>query len=424
MPASAQLPRPGADKPVVITGVGAVTPLGVGARTLHERWCAGACGIEDGEAACSDFEPRDFLSAKEARRADRFTQLAIAACAEALADAGWTQDREDGAAGSPQSRELPYAPERVGCVLGTGIGGIGTLVDGQDTLRERGGEYVSPLSVPLMMSNAGAAALSMRHGLRGPSLAVSSACASGAHALGTALRMLQSGEADAVVAGGSEAGLTPLARAAFSALDALSDSGISRPFDARRDGFVMGEGAAVLVLERAGGAEARGARVLGRLRGYGASSDAHHLTAPREDGQGQAGAIAAALADAGVDAGEIDYVNAHGTSTPLNDRAETRALKLALGARAREIPVSSTKSAIGHLLGAAGAVEAVATLLALRDRVAPPTLGFAEAEEGLDLDYVPDAARPLGAPAGRPALAISNSFGFGGHNAVLCLEAA
>jgi 3-oxoacyl-[acyl-carrier-protein] synthase II len=407
-----------AREPVVVTGVGAVTPLGVGARTLHERWCAGACGIEHGEAACSDFDPRDFLSAKEARRADRFTQLAIAACVEALDDAGWGQDGPDGLGVGGH----PYPPERVGCVLGTGIGGIATLVDGQDTLRERGGEYVSPLSVPLMMSNAGAAALSMRHGLRGPSLAVSSACASGAHALGTALRMLQSGEADAVVAGGSEAGLTPLARAAFSALDALSDSGISRPFDARRDGFVMGEGAAVLVLERAGGAEARGARVLGRLRGYGASSDAHHLTAPREDGRGQAGAIAAALADAGVDAGEVDYVNAHGTSTPLNDRAETRALKLALGARAQEIPVSSTKSAIGHLLGAAGAVEAVATLLALRDRVAPPTLGFAEAEEGLDLDYVPDAARPLAAPAGRPALAISNSFGFGGHNAVLCLE--
>ncbi|HEV3047507.1 MAG TPA: beta-ketoacyl-ACP synthase II [Solirubrobacteraceae bacterium] len=423
MPASSQLPRPGADEPIVITGVGAVTPLGVGARTLHERWCAGACGIEHGEAACSDFEPRDFLSAKEARRADRFTQLAIAACVEALADAGWTRDRDDGASGLGAA-ELPYAPERVGCVLGTGIGGIATLVDGQDTLRERGGEYVSPLSVPLMMSNAGAAALSMRHGLRGPSLAVSSACASGAHALGTALRMLQSGEADAVVAGGSEAGLTPLARAAFSALDALSASGVSRPFDARRDGFVMGEGAAVLVLERAGGAEARDARVLGRLRGYGASSDAHHLTAPRDDGQGQAGAIAAALADAGVRAGEIDYVNAHGTSTPLNDRAETRALKLALGERAREIPVSSTKSAIGHLLGAAGAVEAVATLLALRDRVAPPTLGFAQVEEGLDLDYVPDAARPLAAPAGRPALAISNSFGFGGHNAVLCLETA
>jgi 3-oxoacyl-[acyl-carrier-protein] synthase II len=395
---------------IVVTGVGAVTPLGVGARTLHERWCAGECGIADGEGACVDFDAKDFLSGKEARRADRFTQLAIAACAEALADAGWS----DG---------LAYAPERVGCVLGTGIGGIQTLVDGQDTLRERGAQFVSPLSVPLMMSNAAAGALSMRHDLRGPSFAVSSACASGAHAIGSALRMLQAGEADAVIAGGSEAGLTPLARAAFSALDALSQTGISRPFDARRDGFVMGEGAAVMVLEREAGANARGARVLGTIRGYGASSDAHHLTAPRDDGHGQAAAMHAALSDAGVAATQIDYVNAHGTSTPLNDRAETQAIKLALGDHARRIPVSSTKSAIGHLLGAAGAVEAVATLLALRDRIAPPTLGLCEPEDGLDLDYVPGAARPL-VREERPLLALSNSFGFGGHNAVLCLEAA
>ncbi len=423
---------------VVVTGVGAVTPLGVGARTLHERWCAGECGIADGEGACADFDPTDFMSAKEARRADRFTQLAIAACAEALADAGWP----DGGGAD----ELAYAPERVGCVLGTGIGGIQTLVDGQDTLRERGGQYVSPLSVPLMMSNAGAGALSMRHDLRGPSFAVSSACASGAHAIGAALRMLQVGEADAVVAGGSEAGLAPLSRAAFGALDALSQTGVSRPFDVRRDGFVMGEGAAVMVLEREGAARARGARVLGTIRGYGASSDAHHLTAPREDGHGQAAAMHAALRDAGVVATQIDYVNAHGTSTPLNDRAETQAIKLALGEHAGRIPVSSTKSAIGHLLGAAGAVEAVATLLALRDAVAPPTLGLSEPEDGLDLDYVPGDARALvrggqrqdGKPAPspgpgdehrapaveRPLLALSNSFGFGGHNAVLCLEAA
>ena len=403
---------------VVVTGVGAVTPLGVGARTLHERWCAGACGIEDGEGACADFDAKDFLSAKDARRADRFTQLALAACAEALADAGWSEE------GAGRPGELPYAPERIGCVLGTGIGGIATLVDGQDTLRERGGEYVSPLSVPLMMSNAGAGALSMRHGLRGPSFAVSSACASGAHAIGTGLRMLQCGEADAVLTGGSEAGLTPLARAAFSALDALSPTGISRPFDARRDGFVMGEGAAVLVLEREDRARARGARALGTVRGYGASSDAHHLTAPREDGAGQAAAMTTALGDAGVGAAELAYVNAHGTSTPLNDRAETHALKLALGEHAGRIPVSSTKSAIGHLLGAAGAVEAVATLLALRDRVAPPTLGLSEPDAELDLDYVPDSARPLAAVEGQPVLALSNSFGFGGHNAVLCLEAA
>ncbi len=398
-------------EPVVITGVGAVTPLGVGARALHERWSAGVCGVRDGEASCADFDPRDFLSAKEARRTDRFTQLAIAAAEEALADAGWL----DGS---------PYEACRTGCVLGTGIGGIATLVDGQDTLRERGGEFVSPLSVPAMMSNAGAAAVSMRYDLQGPTLAVSTACASGAHALGCALRMLQNGEADAVIAGGSEAGLTPLARAAFGALDAISASGISRPFDARRDGFVMGEGAAVLVLEHGSSAKLRGARKLGTLRGYGASSDAYHLTAPREGGEAQAAAMLAALADAGAEPAEVDYVNAHGTSTPLNDRAETRAIKLALGEHAASIPVSSTKSAVGHLLGAAGAVEAVATLLALRERIAPPTLGLAEPEAGLDLDYVPGAARPLHLTEERRPLALSNSFGFGGHNAVLCLEAA
>ncbi len=397
-------------EPVVVTGVGAVTPLGVGAPALHQRWSAGECGIADGEGACAEFDPKDFLTGKEARRADRFTQLALGACAEALADAGWEQAR-------------PYPAERIGCVLGTGVGGIATLTGGQDTLRERGAENVSPLSVPLMMSNAGAGALSMRHDLRGPSFAVSSACASGAHAIGAAMRMLQCGEADAVVTGGSEASLTPLARAAFSALDALSESGISRPFDARRDGFVMAEGAGVLVLERADAAAARGAYVLGAIRGYASSSDAHHLTAPREDGAGQAAAMTAALRDGGVDATEIDYINAHGTSTPLNDRAETQAIKLALGTHAGEIPISSTKSAIGHLLGAAGAVEAIATLLALSARVIPPTVGLSEPDQDLDLDYVPGAARQLEVRRDRPALALSNSFGFGGHNVVLCLEA-
>ena len=398
-------------EPVVVTGVGAVTPLGIGARVLHERWSAGTCAIRDGEAACVDFDPLDFLSAKEARRSDRFTQLALGAAAEALADAGW-------------EREPPYEAQRIGCVLGTGIGGIATLTAGQDALRDHGAQAVSPLAVPLMMTNAAAAALSMRYGLQGPSLAVATACASGAHALGCALRMLQNDEADAVLAGGSEAALTPLARAAFGALDALSPSGISRPFDVHRDGFVMGEGAALLVLEREQGAAERGARTLGVIRGYGASSDAHHITAPSEGGEGQARAITAALADAAVAPEEVDYVNAHGTSTPLNDRAETHAIKRALGEHARQVPVSSLKSSIGHLLGAAGAVEAVATLLALRDRVAPPTLGLCEAEEGLDLDYVAGAARPLARAPGKAAIALSNSFGFGGHNAVLCLESA
>jgi 3-oxoacyl-[acyl-carrier-protein] synthase II len=238
-----------------------------------------------------------------------------------------------------------------------------------------------------------------------------------------AIRAIRYGDAQAVVTGGAEAALTPLSRAAFGALDALSESGVSRPFDARRDGFVMGEGAGVLVLENGETARARGARILAVARGYGATADAHHVTAPQPDGEGAAAAIARALEDAGVAPSELVYVNAHGTSTQLNDRAETIALKKALGEHAAQIPISSTKSAIGHLLGAAGAVEAIATILALRARLIPPTLGWEQRDGDLDLDYVPDRARPLELDAGRRPLAISNSFGFGGHNAVLCLEA-
>jgi 3-oxoacyl-[acyl-carrier-protein] synthase II len=394
---------------VVVTGVGAVTPLGVGARTLHERWSAGACGVRDGEAPCADFTATDHMSAKEARRADRFTQLGVVAAREALRDAGW-----DG--------EAPYAPDRTGCIVGTGIGGLATLEHGFGVLRDRGPESVSPLAVPLMMGNAGAAALAMEHDLRGPVFGVVSACAAGAQAIGAAARAIQAGDADAVLTGGAEAALTPLARAAFAALDATSTSGVSRPFDARRDGFVMGEGAGMLVLEDAERAKARGARVLATLRGYGATADAHHLTAPHPEGAGASAAIDAALRDAQLTPADVDYVNAHGTSTPLNDRAETLALHRSLGEHATRIPVSSTKSAIGHLLGAAGAVEAIATVLALRDRIAPPTIGWAERDEGLDLDYVPDSARPLNAPEGDPVVALSNSFGFGGHNVVLAME--
>ena len=396
---------------VVITGVGAVTPLGVGARTLHERWTSGACGIRDGEAPCADFDPTDHMSVKQARRADRSTQLAIAAGDEALAEAGWAD-------------ELPYDPEWIGCVLGTGIGGIGTLEDNHDLLRDTGAASVSPLAIPLMMSNAGSAALSLRHGLRGPVFSVVSACAAGSHAIGTALRMIQHGEAEAMVTGAAEAPLTPLSRAAFGSMGAISPTGMSRPFDNRRDGFVMGEGAGVLVLEAGDAARARGANILGTVRGYGASGDAHHITAPHAEGRGGARAMQIALNDAGIEALAVDYVNAHGTSTQLNDRAETMALKSVLGDRAREVPISSTKSAIGHLLGAAGAVEAVATILALRDRIAPPTIGYEEPEEGMDLNYVPGTARALKMSNGRPPVALSNSFGFGGHNASLCLEAA
>jgi len=398
------------NREIVVTGLGAVTPLGVGARTLHERWTAGTSGIEDGEGACTEFEPSEHLSIKEVRRADRFTQMALVASDEALNEAGW-----DG--------ELPYEAARVGIIIGTGIGGIGTLTHNHQVLLEQGPGKVSPLAIPLMMGNAGAGAVAMRHKLKGPSFAPLSACAAGAHAIGEAVELIESGRADAVVAGGSEAGLVPLARAAFSALDALSPTGLSRPFDARRDGFVMGEGAAVLVLEDAEQARERGANVLAYVRGYGATTDAYHLTAPDKEGLGAAEAMRIALADAELAPEDIVYVNAHGTSTPLNDRSETKALKLALGEAAKDIPVSSTKSAIGHLLGAAGAVEAVATILALRDRIAPPTLGHEEPEEGLDLDYVPGKARPLDID-GKRAVGLSNAFGFGGHNAVLCLEAA
>jgi 3-oxoacyl-[acyl-carrier-protein] synthase II len=395
---------------VVITGVGAVTPLG-GARDLVRRWTAGESGIRDGAGACVEFEPTDTMTPKEARRADRFTQLGLAASDAALADAGW-----DGG--------LPYDADRVGVVIGTGIGGIGTIEDQYGVLRDRGPERVSPLTVPRMMANALPGQVSMRHGLEGEAYAVVSACAAGAQAIGAAARMIRAGEADAVVTGGGEAALTPLSWAAFASLDALSETGISRPFDRRRDGFVMGEGAGVLVLEDGEAAEARGARILGELLGYGATADAHHITAPEPEGRGAAKAIQRALRDAGLLPENIDYVNAHGTSTPLNDRAETAALKAALGEHAANVPISSTKSAIGHLLGAAGAVEAIATVLALQERVAPPTLGLEEPDEGLDLDYVPGEARELVArgngDAGR-LVALSNAFGFGGHNAVLCL---
>jgi 3-oxoacyl-[acyl-carrier-protein] synthase II len=396
----------------VITGVGAVTPLGVGARTLHERWTAGQSGIEDGFGRASEFDPKEHLSVKEVRRSDRFTQFALVAANEAIEDAGW----EDG--------KPPGDPDRTACVIATGIGGIGTLEDQHLLLQEQGAGKISPLSIPMLMANAATGVVAMKHDLRGQSFGPVSACAAGAHALGMAERLIAYGDADRVVTGGSEAAITPLATAAFAKMDALSNSGVSRPFDRRRDGFVMGEGAGILVLEEEEAAKERGARILGYLRGYASTSDAHHLTAPEPSGRGASKAIELALEDAGVGSDDIVYVNAHGTSTPLNDRSETNAIKSALGdERAAAVPVSSTKSAIGHLLGAAGAVEAIATLLALRDRIAPPTLNYEQPDDGLDLDYVPNEARPLQNGDAR-AIGISNAFGFGGHNAVLCLEAS
>ena len=397
---------------VVVTGLGAVTPLGIGARPLHERWAAGEVGIVDGAGTCTDFEPKDFLSVKEIRRLDRFSQLGIVAADEAIEQAGW-------------NGELPYDSMRIGCIIATGIGGIETVETQHDVMRDRGAKMVSPLGIPLYMPNAGAAAVSMKHGLQGQMYGLVSACSGGAHAIGSALRMIQYGDADAVVAGGAEAALTAFGFACFNSMQALSPTGMSRPFDARRDGFVMGEGAGVMVLEEEGAARERGATILGEVIGYGSTADAYHLTAPQPDGAPAARAIELALADAGVTPDEVAYVNAHGTSTQLNDSAETAALKRALGeARAKQIPVSSTKSSIGHLLGAAGAVEAVATIEALNTRVIPPTLGYEVPDPELDLDYVPGEARPLISANGGPPVAISNSFAFGGHNVSLILQGA
>ncbi len=394
---------------VVITGVGAVTPLGVGAPALLERWRAGESGIADGTARCLDFDPIDFLSRREARRADRFTHFAMVAADEALAQAGWDADP-------------PYAGTEVGCVIGTGIGGIATIEAQHSVLLERGAGAMSPLCVPQMMPNAAAGAVAMRHGLKGECYGTVSACAAGAQAIGAGMRMVERGDVAACVVGGAEAGVTPLSVAAFAGMGATSEAGISRPFDRRRDGFVIGEGAGVLVLEDAARAASREAAIVGRLTGYGATADAYHLTAPDPEGDGAARAMRAALRDAGTEPGEVDYINAHGTSTPLNDRSETEAIKRVFGDRAAAIPVSSLKSSIGHLLGAAGAVEAVATALALDEAVAPPTINLEQPDEGLDLDYVPGESRPL-KRNGRAPTAISNSFGFGGHNVVLCLEA-
>ena len=397
----------------VITGIGAVTPLGVGARPLHEQWAQGISGVSvrDGQAGgyCVEFDPAEYLSVKEARRLDRFAQFAVVAADEAVADAGWSDGH-------------PFDPMRIGLIMATGIGGFTTVQANLDVMREKGAMRISPLGIPMYMPNAAAAAVSMRHGIQGQAFAVASACASSGHAIGLAARMIQYGDADAVVTGGAEATLTDFGFGSFNTMSALSKIGMSCPFDARRDGFIMGEGAGVLVLEEYEQAKARGAKILGEVAGYGSTSDAHHLTAPEPTGRPAAQAITLALQDAGLTPSEISYVNAHGTSTELNDAAETAALKLALGEHAYKIPVSSTKSATGHLLGAAGAIEAVATVQALNGRLIPPTLNYEVPEPGLDLDYVPGAARELVLANGGPPAAISNSFAFGGHNVSLVIR--
>jgi 3-oxoacyl-[acyl-carrier-protein] synthase II len=400
--------REGEDR-VVVTGIGVVTPLGNDVDTLLRRWLEGEVAVSDGVARCAEFVPTEHVSKKEAHRSDRYVQLALAASRLAWADAGWE--------GGP-----PVAAESAGCAVGTGFGALGTMERQHDVCRDVGAHRVSPLAAPMIMHSAAAGAVAIAGGLEGPAHSVSSACATGADAIGTALRAIQAGDAEVMLAVGADACQTELALVASANMGATSASGVSRPFDARRDGFVMGEGAGALVLERATVAAARGARIHGELLGFGASCDAFHLTMPEPTGTAAARAISKALTDAGAEAEDLAYVNAHGTSTPFNDRAETNAIKLALGEVATEVPVSSTKSVIGHLIGAAGVVEAAVTLAALQAGVAPPTMGYEEPEEGLDLDYVPNRPQRLRPTGGRP-VAISNSFGFGGHNAVLCLAA-
>ncbi len=395
---------------VVITGVGAITPLGVGANKLFERWANGECGLEDGLGRCSDFHAREWLSPKSTRRADRFTQLALVAGDEAVRQAGWEGN-------------LPYDSDRVSCLIGTGVGGMATMEEGIAMIHG-GSKYVPPLTIPLMMSNAAPATMAIRYGLTGQVHSLAAACAGGAQAIATSVALIQSGNADAVVTGGSEAALTPLTHTAFRSMDALSNKGISRPFDVRRDGFVLAEGAGILILEAEDLARKREATILGSIGGWASTADGYHITAPNPNARCAARAIVCALKNANLKPKDISYINAHGTSTPMNDRMETAAIKSSLGDAAAHIPVSSTKSVIGHTLGASGAVEAVALLLTLRGRLAPPTVGYEEAEPGLDLDYVPDKAKPLKSPNGDMELAgISNSFGFGGHNVVLCMTA-
>lgn len=405
------------NRDVVVTGIGAVTPLGVGVERLWDGLLEGRSGaapIESFDASklpvriaaeARSFDATDFIAPKEVARTDRFVQLGLAAAAIAWDDAGGS------AAG--------WSPEKCGVVVGSGIGGLATIETEHDALREGGPRRVSPFMTPKLMPNGVAAAIAMRFGLTGPNYGLSSACATGAHAIGEAARKIQVGDADVMVAGGSEAAITPLAVAAFARMGALSrrnddPARASRPFDAGRDGFVFGEGAGILVLESKASAERRGATVLARLTGYGASCDAFHVTQPDPDGKGAQAAMRAAFADAGVMPEQIDYINAHGTSTPYNDRIETHAIKEVLGVEAKRVPVSSTKSQLGHLLGAAGAVEAAITVMAIDRNVIPPTINHEVDDPDCDLDYVPEGPRHE-----RVDVALSNSFGFGGQNACL-----
>jgi 3-oxoacyl-[acyl-carrier-protein] synthase II len=405
---------------VVVTGVGAVTPLGLDVPTLWSALIAGRSGIRkitsfDTTAfetkiagQVQDFDPTRYFDRKDARRADRFAQLAVAAATEAVADAKLdaTTDRD-----------------RVGVSIATAAGGLESVIDTANTLQERGPSRVSPFFVTMYIANAASGLVSLRWGFRGPSLTHVSACASSSHSLGEAAEAIKRGQVDVIVAGGSEAVIVPVAVAAFSNMRALSRRNdeperASRPFDRDRDGFVLSEGAAVLVLEEAEHAARRGAKSYGELIGYGASDDAYHMADPAPGGAGGALSMAAAIENAGITPQEIGYINAHGTSTPANDRAETQAIKQVFGDHAYKLMVSSTKSMTGHLFGAAGALEAIVCLLALRDGCIPPTINYDTPDPELDLDFVPNHAR-----ASKISVALTNSMGLGGTNASLIFRA-
>jgi 3-oxoacyl-[acyl-carrier-protein] synthase II len=356
-------------------------------------------------AEVKDFEPADHMPRRDARRLDRFSQLAIAAALQAVEDANLEVDQ--------------FNPFRVGVVIGSGIGGIQTILQQNEVLRERGPRRISPFTVPGLMINGAAAQIAIHLGARGPNLALATACATGSHSMGEAAAMIQRGAADVMIAGASEGALVRLSMAAFDNITALSKRNdspeqASRPFDAERDGFVAGEGAGVLVLERMDVAVKRGANIYGELIGYGSTNDAFHVTAPAEDGSGAAESMRQALAGAGIAPQDVDYINAHGTGTPLNDAMETRAIKAVFGDHAYRLAVSSTKSMTGHLMGAAGSIEAAFSVLTLRDQIIPPTINLDNPDPECDLDYVPHEARQANLN-----IVMSNSFGFGGHNATL-----
>lgn len=381
---------------VAITGMGVVSCCGVGTEAL---WTGLNGPPPTGERRVPDFDPEVWLTTKEARHLDRFAQFSVAVAAMALDDAG-----------DPQAD-----PGRCGVVMGTGVGGLESLESQILLFGEKGPRRVSPRLVPMMMSNAGAANVSIRTGWHGPSETITTACAAGAHSIGHAARLVASGRCDVAIGGGSEASMTGVGLAAFSNMTALSTSGISRPFDVRRDGFVITEGAAALVLESWDHAVARGAHIHAELTGSASTSDAHHITAPIPGGSGAAACMSLAMDDAGVAPEEIGHINAHGTSTPLNDLAEAEAVVKVFGADAP--PVTSTKGITGHGLGAGGAIEAVAVLLSIRHRLIPPTSGYEQPDPGIHLDIVAGDARSW-----EPAPVLSNSFGFGGHNGCLVIS--